>query len=175
MQLTETQDLIEGLKNKDRNSYDMLYKNYSSILYGIALRITKRQETAEDVLQETFVKIFNNIHKYDSAKGTLFTWMLNICRNTSIDKIRYGKESVHIEFDSLELNLNTGTNPEIKLANAEMWELLEKLDNDHKEVLKLSYYYGYSHKDIAEKLNMPFGTVKSKIRIAIRELRKIYP
>lgn len=175
MQLTETQNLIEGLKNKERKSYDMLYKNYSSILYGIALRITKRQETAEDVLQETFVKIYNNILKYDSTKGTLFTWMLNICRNTSIDKIRYGKESVHIEFDLLKLNLNTGTNPEIELANAELWELLEKLDEDHKVVLKLSYYYGYSHKDIAAKLNMPFGTVKSKIRIAIRELRKIYP
>lgn len=152
-----------------------MYKNYSSKLYGIALHITQKSDLAEDVLQETFIKVYQNAHKYDESKGTFFTWMLNICRNGAIDKIRYGKESSKIQFDTLNVNIDTGTNPEIKLANQEIWQVLEKLDDDLKEVLKLSYYYGYSHSEISEKLNIPFGTVKSKIRIAIRELRKIYP
>jgi len=168
-------DLIKGLKAKDRKCYNYLYKNYSAKLYGIALHITQQTDIAEDVLQETFIKVFKFVHKFDDSKGTFFTWMLNICRNGAIDKIRYGKESKKIQFDSLNVDIVSETNPEISLANSELWTLLDKLDDDHKELLKLSYYYGYSHSEIAEKLNMPFGTVKSKIRIAIRELRKIYP
>lgn len=175
MHKVETPDLVQGLINKDRKSFDILYKNYSSALYGVALRITRIDEVAEDVLQESFVKIYKNIHKYDESKGTLFTWILNICRNSAIDKIRYGREFKNVPFDSLDLNISNDTNPEVELANSELWALLDKLDNGHKEVLKLSYYFGYSHKEISEILKIPFGTVKSKIRIAIRELRKIYP
>ena len=175
MQKVETIDLVEGLINKDRKSFDILYQNYSAALFGIALRITKVNEVAEDVLQEAFVKIYKNIKRYDSSRGTLFTWMLNICRNSAIDKIRYGSENNNIPFDSLDLDISAETNPEVELANTELWDLLDKLDDDHKEVLKLSYYFGYSHKEISEILDLPFGTVKSKIRIAIRELRKIYP
>lgn len=160
---------------KDKESYDYLYQNYSAKLYGIALHITQREEIAEDVLQETFIKVYTKVANYSEKKGTLFTWMLNICRNGAIDKIRYGKESRKISFDSLDIDISSDTNPEIKLANDELWKMLEQLDNDQKEILKLSYYYGYLHSEIAEKLNIPFGTVKSKIRIGIRELRNLYP
>lgn len=101
--------------------------------------------------------------------------MLNICRNGAIDKIRYGKESRKIQYDSLLVDIATNENPEVERANAELWEVLNKLENEHKEILKLSYYYGYAHGEISEKLGIPLGTVKSKIRIALRELRKIYP
>lgn len=168
-------ELVKGLKAKNRDCYNYLYKNYSAKLYGIALHITQKTDLAEDVLQETFIKVFKHVGKFDESKGTFFTWMLNICRNGAIDKIRYGKESKKIQFDSLNVDIISKTNPEIELANSELWNLLEKLDEEHKTILKLSYYYGYSHSEIAEKLDMPFGTVKSKIRIAIRELRKIYP
>lgn len=171
----DTTELVQGLINKDRKAYDYLYDNYSSKLYGIALHITQKQDIAEDVLQETFIKVYKHIDKYDESRGTFFTWMLNICRNGAIDKIRYGKESRKIQFDSLLVDIATDENPEVKRANSELWEVLDKLEDDHKEILKLSYYYGYAHGEISEKLNLPLGTVKSKIRIALRELRKIYP
>ncbi|MCB0701757.1 MAG: RNA polymerase sigma factor [Candidatus Kapaibacterium sp.] len=171
----ETSELIEGLINKDRMAYDYLYDNYSSKLYGIALHITQKRDIAEDVLQETFIKVYKHIDKYDETRGTFFTWMLNICRNGAIDKIRYGKESRKIQYDSLLVDIATNENPEVERANAELWEVLNKLENEHKEILKLSYYYGYAHGEISEKLGIPLGTVKSKIRIALRELRKIYP
>lgn len=171
----ETSELIEGLINKDRMAYDYLYDNYSSKLYGIALHITQKRDIAEDVLQETFIKVYKHIDKYDETRGTFFTWMLNICRNGAIDKIRYGKESRKIQYDSLLVDIATNENPEVERANAELWEVLNKLENEHKEILKLSYYYGYAHGEISERLGIPLGTVKSKIRIALRELRKIYP
>ena len=171
----ETSELIEGLINKDRMAYDYLYDNYSSKLYGIALHITQKRDIAEDVLQETFIKVYKHIDKYDETRGTFFTWMLNICRNGAIDKIRYGNESRKIQYDSLLVDIATNENPEVERANAELWEVLNKLENEHKEILKLSYYYGYAHGEISEKLGIPLGTVKSKIRIVLRELRKIYP
>lgn len=175
MNLTETSKLINGLIVKDKKSYDYLYNNYSSNLYGIALHITQRKELAEDVLQETFIKVFKKIESFSDKKGTLFTWMLNICRNGAIDKIRYGKERKQVSLDLLEIDISDDFNLEIKLANDELWSLLDNLDSSQKEILKLFYYYGYTHREISEKLNLPFGTVKSKIRIAIRELRKLYP
>jgi len=168
-------DIVEGLKAKDRATYNYLYDNYSDKLFGIALNITQKKDIAEDVLQESFVKVYKNIGRFNPDRGSLFTWMLNITRNGAIDKIRYGQESRKIQFDTLNVNMDTETNPEIKRANQELWETLNELDDDHKEVLKLSYYYGFSHSDISEKLDMPLGSVKSKIRIALRELRKIYP
>lgn len=173
--LLDNNDLVQGLIRQDRKSYDYLYDQYSPKLYGIALHITQKKDIAEDVLQETFIKVYKNINKYDESKGNFLTWVLNICRNGAIDKIRYGQESRKIQFDSLNVNMTTGTDPEMKLADSELWAVLEELDDEHKEILKLSYYYGYSHTEIAEKLNMPLGSVKSKIRIALRELRKIYP
>jgi len=196
--------LISGLITKDKKSYDTLYLNYSPVLYGRGMRQLKGKDKVRiiDIVDDyrmlenrngkTVLKkgkkanylykqgaerleIYKNIKNFDTSKGTLFTWMLNICRNASIDKIRYKKESSTIPIDSMIHNMGTGTNPEIEMANSEIWATLEKLTDEHKELLKLSYYYGYSHSEISKILDMPFGTVKSKIRIAIRELRKIYP
>ncbi len=172
--IKSTNQLIIGLKNSDEKSFVYLYKNYSTKLFGVALSITHNTEIAEDVLQETFLKVFTNIERYDRTKGTFFTWMLNICRNGSIDKIRYGSDRIIISFDTIEFDESSKTDPHIDLVNKELWRLLKSLSTDHKQVLELSYYYGYSHRQISKKLNIPFGTVKSKIRIAVRELRKIY-
>ena len=81
------------------------------------MHITQKTDLAEDVLQETFIKVFKHVGKFDESKGTFFTWMLNICRNGAIDKIRYGKESKKIQFDSLNVDIISKTNPEIELAN----------------------------------------------------------
>jgi len=100
--------------------------------------------------------------------------MLNICRNGSIDKMRYGKDRVIVDYDTLNITECSKTNPHIELVNKELWRSVKCLNKDLRKVIRLSYYYGFSHREISDKLNMPFGSVKSKIRIAIRELRKIY-
>jgi RNA polymerase sigma-70 factor (ECF subfamily) len=88
--------------------------------------------------------------------------------------MRYGKGNVIIDYDTLDFTECSKTNPHIELVNKELWRSVKGLNIDHRKVIRLSYYYGFSHREISDKLNMPFGSVKSKIRLAIRELRKIY-
>ncbi|HNP49634.1 MAG TPA: sigma-70 family RNA polymerase sigma factor, partial [Bacteroidia bacterium] len=87
IKITE-EELIRLLSNREEKGIEILYDNYSAALYGVIHRIVQQDEIAEDVLQETFLKIWNNFGQYDSAKGRLFSWMINIARNASIDKVR---------------------------------------------------------------------------------------
>ena len=84
-------ELLELLRRQDRKAFNYLYDNYSDALYGVILKVVRTEETAQDLLQEIFVKIWKNIAQYDSSKGRLFTWMLNIARNTSIDYLRVNR------------------------------------------------------------------------------------
>src|SRR6188508_2589331 len=88
---------VESLRARDEKALSLLYDKYSAALFGVALKIVKREELAEDVLQETFIKIWTAFSQYDSSKGRLFTWMLNICRNQAIDKIRSGSYRVGLK------------------------------------------------------------------------------
>jgi len=122
------------------------------------------------------VKIWKNGKSYDSSKGTLFTWMLNITRNTAIDKIRskgYRKNGKNQILDHSVYNTeskNYGINPEV----VGLKELLNNLDDKYKEVVDLIYFNGYTQKEVSEHLELPLGTVKSRIRIALRELRELF-
>jgi RNA polymerase sigma-70 factor (ECF subfamily) len=82
------ESLVKGLKNRDSSAINILYERYSAALYGVISRIINDDHLAEDVLQESFVKIWKNVDEYDLNRGRLFTWMLNICRNSAIDKMR---------------------------------------------------------------------------------------
>ena len=90
------EELIYLLKNRDQSAFSYLYDNYSGALFGVIYKMVENRELAEDVLQEAFVKIWNNFSNYDNLKGRLFTWMLNLTRNLTIDTLRskgYKKQS----------------------------------------------------------------------------------
>ena len=87
-------ELVEMLRLQDRKAFSYLYDNYSDALYGVVLKLVRTEETAQDLLQEIFVKIWKNIAQYDVGKGRLFTWMLNIARNTSIDYLRVNRPEI---------------------------------------------------------------------------------
>jgi RNA polymerase sigma-70 factor (ECF subfamily) len=158
-------------------AYEHLYDNYSSALYGVIHRIILDEETANDVLQEAFVKIWNGIKSYDSQKGKLFTWMLNICRNMAIDKTRSKDFNNNQKNQSTEKVVNQvgqlraeGVRPDhIGLA-----EIIDKLDPNEKLLIDLMYFKGYTQAEIAEEYNMPLGTVKTRLRSATINLRKIF-
>lgn len=163
------------MRNREKVGIEALYDMYSASLYGVILRIVNETNLAEDILQETFVKIWNSFSSYSTDKGRLFTWMVNIARNLSIDKIRSKdfrnqnkNQDIENTVNSIDEQKNTVYKPELLGIK----ELVETLRPEQKLILDLVYFKGYTHVEAAEELGIPLGTVKTRLRMAIQELRK---
>ncbi len=167
--------LITQLRARDEKALSQLYDNYSAALFGVALKIVKREELAEDVLQETFIKIWTSFSQYDSAKGRLFTWMLNICRNLAIDKIRSGAYRVGLKTqDIAETNTaNLAGSMQTQPDHIGIKEITEKLNADQKLIIDKLYFEGFTQSEVAEELRIPLGTVKTRARTALKILSKL--
>ena len=169
-------ELVRKLTNRDTKGLEILYDNYSSAMYGVILRIIQNDEIAEDLLQEAFIKIWNNFMQYDAGKGRLFTWMINICRNLAIDKLRSKDFVNHNKNQSIEnsvsgiVNIMSSYNPD----TIGIKEIVRKLEPDYRTIIDLLFFEGYSQAEAAEKLNIPLGTVKTRSRAAILKLRMLF-
>lgn len=163
------------LKERSNHAFAYLYDNYSGALYSIILQIVPDQELASDVLQETFVNIWRKIDSYDQSKGKLFTWMLNVTRNLSIDTVR--SKSFQNSLKNRELP-ETGDSREgdgyvqQDVDNIGLRKLVEKLKKEQRTLIDLAYFKGYTHEEIAELEGLPLGTVKTRIRSALTQLRE---
>lgn len=170
------EQLIELLRNSDQSAFSYLYDNYSGALYGIIYKMLENQQLAEDILQEAFVKIWNNFANYDAAKGRLFTWMLNITRNLTIDTIRsksYRKQLKIQNSENAVDNVSNNTNVAASFDALGIRKHLALLKTDQKQIIDLAYFEGFTQDEISKKLVIPLGTVKTRMRSAIMELRKV--
>ena len=162
------------LKSRDRKAFNYLYDNYSGALYSIILQILSDTELASDVLQEVFINIWRKIEIYDPEKGRLFTWMLNIARNASIDTLRSKGFQNTQKNQSLPeyVDFNKpGQTTELNIDNIGLKKLLERLREEYRVLIDLAYFKGYTHEEIAELEKIPLGTVKTRIRNALIQLR----
>ncbi len=175
---TAERALITLLKAKNQEVIAILYDRYGGALLGVAEKILKSEALGEDVLQEAFVKIWLNAETYDVSKGRLFTWMLNITRNTALDKLKskHYKQSLQNENTDTVINVaeNTNSDSVVGEEGIGLQEVLNKLKPDQKQLIELMYFSGYTQAEISEELNMPLGTVKTKMRAAMLVLRKYY-
>ncbi len=170
------EELIYFLNKKDQPAFSYLYDNYSAVLYGIIFKMLDDKELAEDVLQEAFVKIWNNFSNYDSHKGRLFTWMLNITRNLTIDIIRskdYKKQAKIQSSENAVNNLSNNLNTAESFDSLGIRKHLTLLKTDLKQIVDLAYFGGLTQDEISKELGIPLGTVKTRMRTAIIELRKV--
>lgn len=174
---TRTAQLVTQLKNGSQEAFAELYDMYSPALYGVVLKIVKSGDASEDVVQDAFVKIWKNIHKYDESKATFFTWALNIARNTAIDKWRKIKKESLTEIQDLDssVDLIEQTSKVTQQTNTiGLNDMVEKLSPDLKLVVEYLYFKGYTHQEASDELGLPLGTVKTRIRTALKELRKAF-
>ncbi|KQC01309.1 hypothetical protein AQF98_09900 [Pedobacter sp. Hv1] len=166
------------MKASNSNAIEQLYNQYASSLLGIITRIVKSDEVAEDVLQDTFIKIWKSIAHYDSTKGRLFTWMANLARNTAIDELRSKQHSQSCKTETInEIPINTIAFQHKLQFNPEaigMKQLLTNLKADQQHILELIYFKGHTHVEVAEYLQMPLGSVKTKIRLSLITLRQYF-
>lgn len=166
--------LINRLKQQDRAAIGELYDAYGGALFGVVLRIVQSRELAEQVLQDTFVKAWRNGASYDASKGRLFTWLLNIARNTAIDATRTAHFRHYQKTDSLDNLVHTPGGESVNPDHLGVKEVVSRLDDKYKSLIDLVYFKGYTQEEVAEETGIPLGTVKTRLRYAIGELRKLF-
>lgn len=167
--------IICYLNDRDKDAIKLVFDNYGPVLLNVIKRIVQDQALAQDVLQDALVKIWKNSASFDSEKGSLFTWLTRICRNAAIDKTRTRDfkqtETSRNGVDLVSISDTPGQDTE--LEQLYMRQLIDQLPEKQRQLIDLSYFQGYTQKEISENLEMPLGTVKTRIRLAIKHLRSI--
>ncbi|WP_192348432.1 RNA polymerase sigma factor [Algoriphagus sp. Y33] len=171
----QEEQLIAGLRAKDRKTTEYLYDKYSRALYAVISRIIFDKDIAEEVFHDSFVKITRKIDHYDESKGRLYTWMANICRNSAIDKLRSKEISQSGKTNTIDdfvygMESQSGTQEQIDGIGVR--ELMIDLNDDQKFIVEYIYFKGYTHSEVSEEFEIPLGTVKSRVRAAIQVLKK---
>jgi RNA polymerase sigma-70 factor, ECF subfamily len=171
----ELVDLLAAVARRDVAAFEQLYGATRAKLYGVLLRILGRPELADEVMQETYLKVWNMAAKFDSSVASPITWMVAIARNRAIDIVRKkGEGSIEDEPDALSVAADTPP----PLARREMTEELKKLlsclgklDPEKQRIVLLAYYSGWSRDQLAKKLDIPVNTIKTWLRRSLLEIR----
>ncbi|RZJ54103.1 MAG: sigma-70 family RNA polymerase sigma factor [Flavobacterium sp.] len=170
------EELLPQIYKKDDKAFTLLYDMYSKSLYGIIFNLIKDKEESEDVLQEVFVKIWKNIDSYNESKGRFFTWILNIARNTSIDKLRsksHNNNLKNLSADNFVHILDNNASANNKIDAIGIKEFVKKLKPKCIRLIDLLFFKGYTQQEASDELEIPLGTVKTQNRNCINELRTI--
>ena len=173
----QTRDVLlkQFLELRNRNSEQaltFLLEHYGNALYGVVNKILQNKELANDAFQEGMVKIWKNLSDFDPEKAQLFTWMMTILRNSAIDLLRQEKRK-KIQNDSLSVYEGEETSVEINVPDYGLLSTISKLDQKYSELIELIYIEGYTQQEAAEKLQLPLGTVKTRIKTALNTLKNL--
>lgn len=173
----DQRELVEGLQKRDPNALATAYDRYGKIVYSLLLRITRDQSAAEDLVQELFIRVWNNARHFDAEKGSFGVWILSIARHMAIDHVRSAPSRFATRLRPLEDAERAHPTPEGGLQESILDQArtvstaFSYLNLNQKRVLELAYYEGFSQTEIAAKLNEPLGTVKSWMRSGLSKLR----
>ena len=167
--------LIARTALRDQAAFAELYEATKAKLFGVSLRIVRERPLAEEVLQDSFVNIWNHAADYAQAKSAPSTWMTAIVRNRSLDVLRKPREEADVD-ESLTANLvDEGASPqreaEVRAEAHTLRECLRELDPEQRQSIALAFYHGLSHSELADHLRRPLGTVKTHIRRGLLRLR----
>jgi RNA polymerase sigma-70 factor (ECF subfamily) len=167
-------EMKECILSTDNRDFSRLYNNYSAALFGLILKWVKDAETAENLLQDVFVKAWRSRELYDSSKGKIFTWLYNITRNICIDHLRskaYKKIRLSVLSDNISGLIPAVNTDSMAPDTIGLRKLVNTLRSEEKEVIELMYFKGFTQKEIARLMNTPLGTVKTRMSRAINNLR----
>jgi len=176
--MNECNELLQQCARGNHQAFKRLYELTSPRLYALCLRFLKKRELAEEILQEAFVKIWDNAWRYIPEKGAATTWMTTVVRNKALDKLRSLKnrpKEVDVVWESMEFASTELQPREILGLSQEAKQLhhcLNKLKTIQQECILLSFYEGYTHEELSQKLERPLGTIKAWIRRGLERIRK---
>ncbi|WP_433747203.1 RNA polymerase sigma factor [Falsibacillus pallidus] len=177
--MSDTKDieLYTRMRQKDKSALEALYDKYEKLLYSFAYKMTGSQQHAEDVIQEVFIKLWREHAPYTNEKGKFSSWLITMTRNTALDVLRKQKNNQsfeYIENDSLQVDETTPEDmAEWKEKRTVIRSAVKSLKDDQQKIIDLFYFKGRTHKEISDSTGLPLGTVKGRIRLALKHLRTI--
>ena len=167
-------DILVLVAKKDDKAFTYLYDMYSKSLFSVISNLLREREEAEDVLQEVFVKVWKNIDTYNESKGRLYTWLLNIARNSAIDRLRskgYNNSKKNLSSDNFVHLLDKSNSMTNRIDTIGIREFVKKLKPRCIQIIELLFYKGYTQQEASDELEIPLGTVKTQNRNCINDLR----
>ena len=168
--------LVARMQRRDPNALAELYDRYGRVTFSLIIRIVRDAGTAEDLVQETFLRVWNRVHGFDAQKGSIGPWLLAVARNRAIDYLRSagGRERNAVEFEETDhpalycdMERELLTSDKVRRVKT----AVEKLSPNHRQVIELAYFEGLSQTEMAERMGQPLGTVKTWVRAALKTLR----
>ncbi len=172
----QLETLISQFQKKDEKAFEQLYNMYSDSMHGVIYNIVRDRDIAEEVMQDVFVKVWHNANRYNPSKGRFFTWILNISRNAAIDKTRsksFKNSGKNLDAQFFVDILETHESLNDKTDAIGVKNFVSKLAKKCIEVIELLYFKGFTQKEASETLEMPIGTIKTRNRNCIKELRQM--
>lgn len=168
------EQLLAMIAQKEGRAYTHMYNMYSKSLFAVISNMIKDKEEAEDVLQESFVKIWKNIDSYTESKGRFYTWILNVARNTAIDKLRskgFNNSRKNLPSDNFVHLLEDSSRMTYRIDAIGLRDFVKKLKPKCIEIINLLFFKGYTQQEASDELGIPLGTVKTQNRNCINDLR----
>jgi RNA polymerase sigma factor (sigma-70 family) len=164
--------LIQQLKNKDERALSLLYDKYSGAIYSVILKMIRDEGKAQNLLQDTFITVWEKAESYDTYKGRFYTWVYRIAKNKTLNVLR--KTNVLIQTDDFSVYDTKEDAISIDYEYLELNGAVTTLEARHKEAIELVYFKGLTHKEAHQEMDVPLGTFKSYIRQALKQLRETY-
>ena len=170
-------ELIAGVIRRERRAFDLFYDRYAQIIFNLCVRILKDEAESQDVLQEIFLQIWREAERFDASRASVKTWLFTIARSRSLDRYRSRKTAKsrieEQEEDQLQRIADKGDLQNASVTQQYVTSALNRLTPEQRVVLELSYYEGLTQEEIAERLQEPLGTIKSRIRASLIKLRNL--
>jgi RNA polymerase sigma-70 factor, ECF subfamily len=172
-------ELMQSVAWQDQTALSELYRRYGGVVYSLALRVVQNSVLAEEVTQDMFMKVWRQAEQWDPAKGQLYSWLLTITRYTAIDRLR--KEQRQPALTLLSVDDMPGIAAGYGLVDEPLWHdgqllrtLMNQLPAEQVQVIQLAFYQGMTHSEMAEALNLPLGTIKTRVRLGLQKLRTLW-
>lgn len=175
----DDRELMIQIGDKDPAALERLYDRYEKVIYAFAFRIVQDAMAAEEVVQELFMRVWTHSERYEASQGKLTTWMFAVTRNIAVDLLRRKSvrdKGIPVETDTLyavadELN-DTAAQVEVRSEGERVREILRGLSRDQQQVIDSIYYGGMTQQEVSARYNIPLGTVKSRVRLALKQIKK---
>jgi RNA polymerase sigma-70 factor (ECF subfamily) len=171
--------LLQGIAERDQRAFLALYERYGNLVYSLALRVVRHQVMAEEVTQDVFLKVWQQPTRWNPALGQFSSWLLTITRNAGIDRLRKERSHWTPTQDYSDPLMEAGEKGAV--SENPYWfdglllaRLLQQLPTEQRQLIELAFYQGYTHSELAENLQLPLGTVKTRLRTGLQKLRALW-